>query len=451
MTAYFGTDGIRGHVGRPPMTPGLILRLGFAIGRAAVDRSGGSRPRVLVSKDTRLSGYIVESALEAGIAASGAEVTLSGPLPTSAVSYLTRTLRMSAGIVISASHNPYRDNGIKVFGPDGRKISGEAEAEIEARMADAGDLVFDDDPGKATRLGESSGRYIEFCKGTFPQDLDLFGVRLVVDCANGAAYRVAPAIFRELGAEVVAIHNRPNGRNINLGCGVVAPGSARDRVLETGAHLGVVLDGDADRLLVVDRHGRLHDGDALLHVLVRDRVDSGRPPAGVVGTVMSNLALERHVTGLGIGFARTPVGDRHVCEELARRGWELGGEPSGHVVMLDRHVTGDGIITALQALAIMRRTGLPFDRLAEGHKPVPAAVRSVDVADKAAALALPPVRDAIREVERELGGRGRVLVRPSGTEGKIRVLVEGGLAAERIGELAGRVAAAIKGGEPPGA
>lgn len=445
MRRYFGTDGIRGHVGRPPMTPGFILRLGYAIGRHVISRAGGARPRVLISKDTRLSGYIVESALEAGVAASGADVTLSGPLPTSAVSYLTRALRMSAGIVISASHNPYRDNGIKMFGPDGRKISEGVEEEIEALLAGSGDLVFDHEPGKAARLGESSGRYIEFCKGTFPQSLDLFGMRLVVDCANGAAYRVAPAIFHELGAEVTAIHNRPNGRNINLDCGAGAPASARDKVLEASADLGVVLDGDADRLAVVDREGRVHDGDALLYVLLQDRVASGRRPEGVVGTVMSNLALETHARSQGVGFARAPVGDRHVCEELARRGWGLGGESSGHIVMLDKHVTGDGIITALQVLAIMRETGEPFDRLAAGYRPVPTAMRSVEVGDKAAAMSLPSVREAVREVERELGGRGRVLVRPSGTEGKVRVLVEGGLAAERIGEMAGKVAAALEG------
>ncbi len=443
MRRHFGTDGIRAKVGREPMTPDYILRLGYAIGKVIAVHSPTGTPNVLVSKDTRLSGYMVESALEAGISAAGVDVTLSGPLPTSGVSYLTRALRMSAGIMISASHNTYEDNGIKIFGPDGRKLSDSIEDSIEGAVSGLGALSFDTDPGKAMRIKESSGRYIEFCKGTFPQDLDLFGLKLVVDCANGAAYQVAPAVFHELGADVVAINDRPDGRNINVRSGVMNPASACAKVREVSADLGVVLDGDADRLHVVDRNGRLHDGDALLYVLV----DNGpEGVAGVAGTLMTNLALETHIRKLGIGFARAPVGDRYVSDELQRRGWQLGGESSGHILMLDRHVTGDGIVTALQALAIMRRTGKPFDVLAAPYQPVPQMLRSVPVADKKAAMAHGALLSRIGEVEAELGDKGRILVRPSGTEEKIRILVESAMEPAHMERIVSSVADVIREG-----
>jgi len=444
MRRCFGTDGVRGRVGRSPITPDFIVRLGYAIGKVLIRSSCRGHPRVLISKDTRLSGYLVESALEAGISASGADVMLSGPLPTSGVAYLTRALRLSAGIMISASHNPYCDNGIKIFGPDGRKLSDEIEEEIERFLERLGELSFGNDPGKAERLEESGGRYVEFCKGTFPQELDLHGAKIVVDCANGAAYQVAPAVFHELGAEAVAINDSPDGKNINEGCGVMDPGGAARAVLETAADLGVVLDGDADRLLVVDRAGKLHDGDALLLALAEDMVAREAPPEGIVGTAMSNLALERRLGEIGIGFERAQVGDRYVAEALERKGWRLGGEPSGHVLLLDRHQTGDGIITALQVLAIMRRTGKPFDALVGHYRPVPQTIRSVAVGDRRVAMESGSLRDAVREEERALGDRGRILVRASGTEEKVRILVEGDIDSGRIDVIAGRIAASLR-------
>ena len=438
--AHFGTDGVRGRVGRVPITPDFVLRLGFAIGRTLIKETPHGNPSVLISKDTRQSGYMIESALEAGISASGANVMLSGPVPTSAVSYLTRTLRLSAGIVISASHNPYQDNGIKIFGPDGRKLSDSIEGEIESFLAGLGDLSFDNDPGKAERLKESSGRYIEFCKSTFPQELDLGGCRLVVDCANGAAYQVAPAVFHELGAEVVAVNNEPDGRNINVECGVMDPRGAQRKVVEVGADLGVVLDGDADRLLVIDRNGRLHDGDAVIWALVADMAARSCKPQGVVGTVMSNLALERRLSDLGVEFCRARVGDRYVAEELMRRGWTIGGEPSGHILFLDRHQTGDGIVTSLQLLALMRSAQKPFDAFVEDYKPVPQVVRSVPVQDRTGAMGRESLQARIREAQSDLGARGRILVRPSGTEDVVRILVESDLDAARVESIVGRVA-----------
>ena len=410
----FGTDGIRARVGAPPMTPDVIVRLGYALGRTLAARFAS--PTVLVGKDTRVSGYMVESALEAGLAAAGADVLLSGPLPTSAVAYLTQTLRLSAGVVISASHNPHTDNGVKIFAADGGKLADAEEAAIERAMA-GGPLSFTRAPGRARRLEDAGGRYIEFCKKAFPPHLNLFGVKIVVDCANGAAYHVAPPVFHELGAEVVAVGAAPDGENINRGCGALAPQAAIRAVLESGADLGVALDGDGDRVLLIDQNGAAHDGDALLFILAAH----GRPP-GVVGTALSNPGLEEALTRRGVAFARAAVGDRYVAAELKKRGWTIGGEPSGHLLLLDKHNTGDGVVSALCALTALAESGLTLAEAAGRWRRWHQESRAIKAPKQAAQS--PAVKAALARARKTLGENGRIVLRPSGTEPLLRLCVQ---------------------------
>jgi len=427
---YFGTDGIRGLVGEAPITPDFVMRLGYAAGKVlAKARVGGPKQTVLIGKDTRISGYMLEAALEAGFSAAGVDVMLAGPMPTPAIAYLTRALRLSAGVVISASHNPFQDNGIKFFSDQGTKLPDAVELEIEAALDEPMNCVASDKLGRAKRLDDAQGRYIEFCKSTFPNELDLRGLKVVVDCAHGAAYNIAPHVFHELGAEVIAIGNKPDGLNINDGYGATAPKAMSAAVLEHGADLGIALDGDADRLIMCDAKGRLYNGDELLYVMVMDRVATG-PVPGAVGTLMTNMALEVAFKKLGIGFARAKVGDRYVLEVMQEKGWILGGEGSGHLLCLDKHTTGDGIISALQVLSALKRSGKSLERCAEELVLFPQTLINVRVAPgfdwtKNAAMV------AEKElVERELGDTGRVLIRASGTEPLIRVMVEAKDAAE---------------------
>ena len=421
---YFGTDGVRGRVGVNPITPDFVMRLGYAAGRVLAQASAGnSKPVVLIGKDTRISGYMLEAALEAGFSAAGVDVMLAGPIPTPAVAYLTRALRLSAGVVISASHNPYQDNGIKFFSELGSKLPDAVEAAIEAVMDDPIICVASEKLGKAKRLDDARGRYIEFCKSTFPNELDLRGMKIVVDCAHGAAYHIAPDVFHELGAEVIAIGNQPNGLNINDGFGATAPEALAVSVQEHRADLGIALDGDADRLLMVDASGRIYNGDELLYVMVKDRMAIG-PVPGAVGTLMTNMALEVAFKRMGVGFARAKVGDRYVLEVLQERGWQLGGEGSGHLLFLDKHTTGDGIISALQVLSALKRSGRTLAQCTEDVQLYPQTLINVKVAagyDWQNNQALQSEKIA---VESELGDDGRVLIRPSGTEPLIRVMVE---------------------------
>ena len=429
---YFGTDGVRGRVGQVPITPDFVMKLGYAAGKvlagagaradALAGRSSG-RPAVVIGKDTRISGYMLEAALESGFSAAGVDVLLCGPLPTPAVAYLTRALRCSAGIVISASHNPFHDNGIKFFSADGDKLPDAVEAQIESALEAPMGCVDSQALGRARRINDAAGRYIEFCKGTFPANFDLRGLKMVVDCAHGAAYHTAPHVFHELGAEVITIGAAPDGLNINEGCGATHPQALLEAVRQHDAALGVAVDGDADRLLMVDGDGRIFNGDELLYMMVRERQHRG-PVAGVVGTLMSNLGLEQALQSLGIGFARAKVGDRYVLEMLRERGWLLGGESSGHLLCLDLHSTGDAIVSALQVLAALQRTGRSLKELCEGLVMLPQTLINVRTArgfDWAADPALSQVR---RDVERELGNNGRILIRPSGTEPLLRVMVE---------------------------
>ncbi len=420
---YFGTDGVRGTVGELPITPEFVLRLGHAAGRVLARTADGSRPTVLIGKDTRVSGYMLEAALEAGFASAGVDTVLSGPLPTPAVAYLTRALRLSAGVVISASHNPYADNGIKIFSAFGKKLPDEVESQIESELEQPLTCVDSHRLGKARRLEDAAGRYIEFCKSTFPNSFDLRGLKVVIDCAHGAAYSVAPAVFHELGAEVVAIGAEPNGFNINEGVGAVHPQQLARAVRENGADIGIALDGDADRLVLVDGDGRQYNGDQLLYIIVRDRMRDG-PVAGAVGTLMTNFALERRLTELKIPFARAKVGDRYVLEMLEERGWSFGGEGSGHLLCLDRHTTGDGIISALQVLAAMRRAGQAVAQLTEDLALMPQSLINVRLANGFDWKQHAPLQAEVDKVQRELGGNGRVLIRPSGTEPVLRFMVE---------------------------
>ena len=420
---FFGTDGIRGTVGASPITPEFVLRLGHAAGRVLARAGGGARPTVLIGKDTRVSGYMLEAALEAGFASAGVDTVLCGPLPTPAVAYLTRAQRLSAGVVISASHNPYPDNGIKFFSALGKKLPDEVESQIEAELDKPLACVDSHGLGKARRLEDAAGRYIEFCKSTFPNSLDLRGLKLAVDCAHGAAYHVAPAVFHELGAEVVALGVEPNGFNINDGVGAVHPEALVHAVRESGADLGIAVDGDADRLVVADGEGRLYNGDQLLYVIVRDRMRDG-PVAGAVGTLMTNFALERRLAELQVPFARAKVGDRYVLEMLEERGWMLGGEGSGHLLCLDRHTTGDGIVSSLQVLAAMRRAGRSLAQLTEDLPLLPQSLVNVRMANGFDWKSHRPLQATLEQVQRELAGRGRVLIRPSGTEPVLRVMVE---------------------------
>lgn len=421
---YFGTDGIRGYVGQLPITPDFVMRLGYAAGKVlAHDASGSTRPTVLIGKDTRLSGYMLEAALEAGFSAAGVDVMLAGPMPTPAVAYLTRALRLSAGVVISASHNPYHDNGIKFFSASGNKLPDAVELAIEAALESPFTCVSSEKLGKARRLDDARGRYIEFCKSTFPNELDLRGLKLVVDCAHGAAYHIAPDVFHELGAEVVAIGNQPNGLNINDGVGATEPEALARAVREHGADLGIALDGDADRLLMVDASGRVYNGDELLYLMVRDRHQNGGID-GAVGTLMTNMAVESALSTMGIGFARAKVGDRYVLETLLERGWQVGGEGSGHLLFLDKHTTGDGIISALQVLSALRRADSRLEQVIADMQLWPQTLLNVRIQQGFDWQSSPALIAAKQAAEFTLGSDGRVLIRPSGTEPLLRVMVE---------------------------
>jgi phosphoglucosamine mutase len=421
---YFGTDGIRGLVGVAPITPDFVMRLGYAAGKVLAKTTGASgRPTVLIGKDTRISGYMLEAALEAGFAAAGVDVMLAGPMPTPAIAYLTRALRLSAGVVISASHNPFQDNGIKFFSEHGTKLPDAVEHEIEAAIDQPMECVEPQKLGRAKRLFDAQGRYIEFCKSTFPNELDLKGLKIVVDCAHGAAYHIAPPVFHELGAEVISIGATPDGFNINAGFGATAPQALSAAVVEHKADLGIALDGDADRLIMCDSAGRLYNGDELLYVMVRDRMATG-PVAGAVGTLMTNMALEVAFKELGIGFARAKVGDRYVLEVMQEKGWLFGGEGSGHLLALDKHTTGDGIVSALQVLSALKRGGKSLAECCGELTLYPQTLINLKVApgfDWTKNPAMVAEKDA---VERELGDAGRVLIRASGTEPLIRVMVE---------------------------
>ncbi len=425
---YFGTDGVRGKVGEFPITPQFAMQLGYAAGRVLVAQDGlpqGERPAVLIGKDTRVSGYLLEAALEAGFSAAGVDVCLVGPLPTPGVAYLTRALRLQAGVVISASHNPYDDNGIKFFSAAGTKLPDEVELAIEAEMDAPMGCVESAQLGRARRIDDARGRYIEFCKSTFPNELNLRGMKLVVDCAHGAAYHVAPDVFHELGAEVHAIGAEPNGLNINAGVGATAPKALRQAVLEQGADLGIALDGDGDRVVMVDADGNVYDGDQLLYAIVAGRLVQGQPVAGVVGTLMSNLALEHGLAALGVPFIRAAVGDRYVVEKLLEQGWLLGGENSGHILCLDKHSTGDGIIAALQVLAAMGQQGQSPGALLGALRLYPQVLINVPMVKGFAWKDSPAIATACTATEQALAGQGRVLLRASGTEPLLRVMVEG--------------------------
>ena len=428
---YFGTDGVRGRVGEAPITPEFVMRLGYSVGRVLVGqesmrsrRKAGERPAVLIGKDTRISGYMLEAALEAGLSAAGVDVCLVGPMPTPAVAYLTRALRLQAGIVISASHNPYYDNGIKFFSAQGTKLPDALEAEIELGMEAPLACVESADLGRARRIDDAAGRYIEFCKSTFPSALDLRGLKIVVDCAHGAAYHIAPHVLHELGAEVISIGTQPNGLNINHEVGATAPKALCDAVLAQRADLGIALDGDGDRLMMVDAQGNIYDGDQLLYAVVRSRLRQGMV-AGVVGTLMTNLAFEHAMADMGIPFARAAVGDRYVMELLEKNGWLYGGENSGHLLCLDKHTTGDGIVSALQVLSALRESEGDLQALLGDLVLYPQKLINVPLKKGFLWKENPLIAAAYRDVETALAGQGRVLLRASGTEPLLRVMVEG--------------------------
>ena len=424
---YFGTDGVRGRVGQSPITPDFVMRLGYAAGKVLLDSvkmPAGERPTVLIGKDTRLSGYMLESALESGFAAAGVDVCLVGPMPTPAVAYLTRALRLQAGIVISASHNPYYDNGIKFFSAHGTKLPDEVEHAIEAGIDQPMVCVAPADLGRVRRIDDARGRYIEFCKSTYPNDLDLRGLKIVIDCAHGAAYHTAPDVFHELGAEVVTIGAQPNGLNINDGFGATSPKALRDAVLTNQADLGIALDGDADRIQMVDAEGNLYDGDQLLYAIVCNRAKHGTV-AGVAGTLMTNLAFEHAMAKLGIPFSRAAVGDRYVVEMLSQNGWLYGGENSGHILSLDRHTTGDGTVAGLQVLAAMREAGKSLKELLAELVLYPQKLINVQITKGFPWKDDLEISAALERVEKQMDGKGRVLLRASGTEPLLRVMVEG--------------------------
>ena len=442
---YFGTDGIRGTANAEPMTVETAVRVGMAAGRQF--RRGTHRHRAVIGKDTRLSGYMLEPALTAGIVSVGMDVILVGPMPTPGVAMLTRSLRADLGVMISASHNPYQDNGLKLFGPDGYKLSDAVESAIEARMGSnrADRLASPDRIGRAQRLDDSLGRYIEFAKNTFPRGRTLDGLKIVIDCANGAAYRVAPTVLWELGANVVPIGVTPDGLNINRACGSQTPDFLRAQVVAHGADLGIALDGDADRLVIADEHGDLIDGDQVMARVAAswhraDRLTGG----GVVATVMSNLGLERYLAALGLSLARTPVGDRHVVDHMRKFGFNLGGEQSGHIILSDFATTGDGLIAALQALAAIAEDGRPVSEAGRAFTPLPQTLRNVPIARRGAGRPEPlsnaKVRNAVRDGENRLGDQGRLLIRKSGTEPVIRVMAEGedeGLVTQVVADIVG--------------
>ena len=419
---HFGTDGIRGTVGQAPITPDFMLRLGHAVGR--VLKTQDAKPTVLIGKDTRISGYMIESALEAGFASAGVDVQLTGPLPTPGVAYLTRALRLNLGVVISASHNPFDDNGIKFFSARGEKLPDAWEQQVEAALGQEPQWVDSVNLGKARRIDDARGRYIEFCKGTFSSELSLKGLKIVVDAAHGAAYNMAPDVFHELGAEVIAIGCSPNGTNINAGFGATSPAALVEAVKANGAHYGVALDGDADRLQLVDAAGRLYNGDELLYLIVADRLAQGLAVPGVVGTLMTNMAVEAALRERGVALVRARVGDRHVLEELLARAWQLGGEGSGHLLALDKHTTGDGIVSALLVLQAACRSGRSMAELLEAVTLFPQTLINVRLPPGSDWKSNPLLARTQAEVTRELGDHGRVLIRPSGTEPVVRVMVE---------------------------
>ncbi|MFZ8976733.1 MAG: phosphoglucosamine mutase [Pseudohongiellaceae bacterium] len=438
---YFGTDGIRGKVGQAPITPDFMLKLGWAAGK--VFMQGGHRSKILIGKDTRISGYMFEAALEAGLTAAGVDINLTGPMPTPAIAYLTRTLRAQAGIVISASHNSFEDNGIKFFSDNGTKLPDEVELAIEAELSKALTTVAPKSLGKASRIDDARGRYIEFCKSTVGSRLTLSGLKVVVDCANGATYDIAPAVLSELGADVVSIGTDPNGLNINDKIGSTSPAALKEKVLEVGADLGVALDGDGDRSIMVDHQGNVVDGDEMLFVIACERRRRNIEFGGVVGTKMSNLGMELALAERAVPFARTAVGDRFVLQEMQQRGWQLGGESSGHIICHDITTTGDGIVSALQVLTAVVLTGKPLRELRGAMQKFPQTMINVRLGQDPDVSASQSVRDAVSGVEDKLQGRGRVLLRPSGTEPVLRVMVEGedaDLVAQLARELADVVA-----------
>ncbi|WP_018146239.1 phosphoglucosamine mutase [Thioalkalivibrio sp. AKL6] len=425
MGKYFGTDGIRGRTGDWPMTPEFALRLGYAVGEV-LGENGHRQGPVLVGKDTRVSGYMFESALEAGLSAAGLDVALLGPMPTPAIAYLTHTFRATAGVVISASHNPFHDNGFKFFTPEGDKLPDATEAAIEARLDQPAQPINSARLGKAVRIQDAAGRYVEFCKSAIPARSELRGMKIVIDCAHGATYNVSPHVFEELGAQVEILGASPDGYNINDGVGALHPENVAEQVRATGADLGIALDGDGDRVILADADGTVVDGDQILGILALARQQAGGFDGGVVGTLMTNLGLEQALGAAGIPFVRAKVGDRYVLEELRRRDWTLGGEGSGHIVCLEHTTTGDGTVAALQVAHLMHRTGQPLSALAAAIPKLPQCLINVPVSGAAAGcLEAEPVRAEVAAVEDQLGQRGRVLLRPSGTEPLVRVMVEG--------------------------
>lgn len=444
---YFGTDGIRGRVGVSPITPDFIMHLGYAAGKALISSDWnlpkGERPAVLIGKDTRISGYMLESALEAGLSAAGVDVLLSGPMPTPAVAYLTRALRLQAGIVISASHNAFEDNGIKFFSASGSKLSDEAEREIEERLGSPIKSMDSAQLGKVRRISDAPGRYIEFCKSTFPYHLDLRGLRIVVDCAHGAAYHIAGHVLHELGADVVAIGVQPNGLNINHECGATHSSTLQIAVRQHHADLGIALDGDGDRVVMVDSKGTVYDGDQLVYIIAKHRQQRGLLKGGVVGTLMTNLAVENSFRKLSIPFARANVGDRYVMELLKKKDWQLGGEGSGHIICNDKHTTGDGIISALQVLHAVRDCGKTLAGLTRGLTLYPQKLVNIKVVKRFNPHASEQVKTVQSAAEQDLGDKGRTLLRVSGTEPLVRVMVEGE-SERKVTRWADRIAEAVR-------
>ncbi|MCP4469718.1 MAG: phosphoglucosamine mutase [Gammaproteobacteria bacterium] len=436
---YFGTDGIRGRVGQAPMTVDFIMKLGWAAGKVLSQSSHG---QVVIGKDTRISGYMFESALEAGLAAAGLDVMLLGPMPTPAIAYITQSQRASAGIVISASHNPYHDDGVKFFNGDGFKLPDETEAEIEAVLEQSLVMVEPEQIGKATRMDDAKGRYVEFCKSSIDFHTSLRGMKLVVDCANGATYHIAPAVFRELGAEVIEVGTSPNGMNINHQVGALHPESMRTHVLENGADMGIAFDGDGDRVMMMDAHGEVKNGDQLLFIIARARLAGGQLKGGVVGTVMSNLGFEHALQEADIPFVRAAVGDRHVMEKLVQNDWQLGGESSGHIICLDKTTTGDGIIASLQVLDALIRNKQTLTEACSEMVVYPQTMINVPISKPLDLNRSPQIQDALQAAEKELAQSGRVLLRPSGTEPLIRVMVEG-RDASQVEDLAARLAKTV--------
>ncbi|MDO4451036.1 MAG: phosphoglucosamine mutase [Moraxella sp.] len=444
--SYFGTDGIRGAFGQFPITPDFLLRLGYATGQVLLQENGGKRPSVVIGKDTRISGYVIESALQAGFNSAGVDVHLLGPLPTPAIAHLARSFHADMGVVISASHNPYGDNGVKFFSSEGKKISDDTQSAINAKLDEMihGDSLsrlenYPSKLGKSYRIDDAKGRYIEYCKGSFPYQCDLRGLTIVVDCANGAGYSVAPRVLRELGATVIAFANEPNGTNINDNCGSTHPETLQKLVLEHKADLGIALDGDGDRIVMVDENGQILDGDSILYVLANG---ADEKPAGVVGTLMSNMALETHLKGQGIDFVRAKVGDRYVMQELEKYGYVIGGESSGHILCLDKSRTGDAIVAGLQVLAILVKKSGKLSDLTKGYTPYPQTLINVRLSQMKDPNDNAELQAEFAKAQNILGDTGRLLIRKSGTEPVIRVMVEaqdGELAKRLAGELAEKV------------